>query len=175
MAVETRHVTDLSNTAPSLPAPNRPAGGKGALLTPCRTEVRILLTNQRTACVAPTCRQCPAPFQGLSIPTEDYYETSTAQSGSRPLFGGGNATRTAPLRTEPTRTLRWKCAIKLQNTLGHFELLGGAGALLSAGVQELMHCILFFSCTATSSWRFICCLTSVHTHLVLVPLVSCYY
>ena len=37
---------------------------------------------------------------------------SAAQSGSSPLFGGGNATRTAPLRTEPTRTLRWKRAIR---------------------------------------------------------------
>ena len=35
-----------------------------------------------------------------------------AQSGSHPLFGSGNATRTAPLRTEPTRTLQWKCAIR---------------------------------------------------------------
>ena len=39
---------------------------------------------------------------------------STAKYGSvrvTPTFGGGNAIRAAPLRTEPTRTLRWKHAI----------------------------------------------------------------
>ena len=50
---------------------------------------------------------------------------STAHRGSvrtTPTFGGGNANRAAPLHTEPTRTPRWKCAIKenallLQTTL----------------------------------------------------------
>ena len=52
-----------------------------------------------------------APFQGLSGPTEEYCETGAAQSGLRQLFGSGNLTRTAPLQTEPTRTLQWKCGI----------------------------------------------------------------
>ena len=38
---------------------------------------------------------------------------SAAQYGSvriTPTFGGENVTLAAPLQTEPTRTLRWKCA-----------------------------------------------------------------
>ena len=54
------------------------------------------------------------PFRRLSTPTEEYCETSTAQYGSirvTATFGGGNANRAAPLHTEWTRTLRWKCGI----------------------------------------------------------------
>ena len=50
------------------------------LLSPCCTEVPILSTNQRTACVAQTCRRCP--FRRLSTPMEEYCERSTAQCGS---------------------------------------------------------------------------------------------
>ena len=81
---------------------------------PRRTEVLILSTNQRMACVARTCWH---PFRGLSNPTEEYCEISTAQYGSiriPPTFGGFNATRAAPLHTEPTCTHRWKCAITYQ-------------------------------------------------------------
>ena len=57
----------------------------------------------------------PARFQALSTPTEEYCKTSTAHCGSvwvtltfwwwkRNLY---------PLRTETTRTLRWKCAIRV--------------------------------------------------------------
>ena len=52
----------------------------------------------------------PATLSGVSVP-----ETSIAQYGSVRItstFGGGNATRAAPLQTEPTRTLRWKCDIR---------------------------------------------------------------
>ena len=81
---------------------------------PRRTEVLILSTNQRMACVA---RTCWYPFRGLSNPTEEYCEISTAQYGSiriPPTFGGFNATRAAPLHTEPTCTHRWKCTITYQ-------------------------------------------------------------
>ena len=73
------------------------------LLSPCRTEVTILSTNQLTTREAQTCRD---PFRRLSTPTEEYCETSTAPCGSvrvTPAFGGGYATRVAPLQTEPTR------------------------------------------------------------------------
>ena len=58
------------------------------LESPCRTELTVLSTNQRTACVAQTCQH---PFTRLSIPTEEYCGTSTAQNGSvrigsRPLL-----------------------------------------------------------------------------------------
>ena len=33
-------------------------------------------------------------------------------------FGGGNATHAAPLQTEPTRTLRWKCASRYKHFHG---------------------------------------------------------
>ena len=59
-----------------------------------------------TVCVCyypPVTRKWPAPFQGLIPPTEESVWV-TAQSGSRPLFGSGNATRATPERTEPTRT-----------------------------------------------------------------------
>ena len=64
-----------------------------------------------TITLPPSCRQWLAPFQDLRTPTEEYCETSAAQSGSHPLFGSGNTTSNAPLRTELTRTLRWKCAL----------------------------------------------------------------
>ena len=51
----------------------------------------------------------------LSIPTEEYCETSMAKYVSvriTPTFGGGNSTCAALLQTVPTRALRWKCAIK---------------------------------------------------------------
>ena len=57
----------------------------------------ILSTNQRTVCVAQTCRH---PLRRLSTPTEEYSETSMAQYGSdwvTPTFGGGNATRASLL------------------------------------------------------------------------------
>ena len=50
-------------------------------------------------------------LSGSQYPNGGVLRESTAQSGSRPLFGSGNATRTAPLWTEPTRTLRWKRTI----------------------------------------------------------------
>ena len=80
-------------------------------LCPYRTEVTILSTNQRTECVARTCQH---PFKSLSASTEEYWETSTAQYDSvriTPTFGGGNANHVAPLHTELTCTLRWKCGI----------------------------------------------------------------
>ena len=87
------------------------------ILSPWSTEVPILSTNQRTACVAQTCRY---PFR-VSVPqrrsTARRVRLSAAQSGSRPLFCSGNATRSAPLRTEPTRTLRWKRAIIIKKML----------------------------------------------------------
>ena len=51
------------------------------------------------------------PARLISVLVSD---TSTAQCVSvriTPTFGGGNATRAAPLQTELTRTLRWKCVI----------------------------------------------------------------
>ena len=65
------------------------------------------------------------PFQGLSTLKGfgGVVRHSAAQSGSRPLFGSGNTTRTAPLRTEPTRTLRWKRAIC--DTSKQYKLLVG--------------------------------------------------
>ena len=84
------------------------------LLSPCRTEVQILSINQRTTCVAQTCQAVPGTLSGVSVPqrrsTTRRVQLSVAQSGSRPRFGSVNATRTAPMRTEPSRTLRWKCA-----------------------------------------------------------------
>ena len=86
-----------------------PAATMSVSYYPRRTDVPFLSTNQQTACVA---------REIASTPTEEYSERvrrSVAQSGSRPLSPGhtpsGNATRTAPLWTEPTRTLRWKRSI----------------------------------------------------------------
>ena len=81
------------------------------LLSPCRTEGTILSTTQRTACVA----QKAGTLSGSQYPNGvvAYCQTRAAQYGSvwvTPTFGGGNATHTAPLQTEPTSTLRWKCA-----------------------------------------------------------------
>ena len=56
---------------------------------------------QRTACVA----------REIAGTRTRRVWRSAAQSGSRPLFGSENVTRTAPLRTVPTRTLLWKRAI----------------------------------------------------------------
>ena len=77
------------------------------LIIPLSHGSAILSTNQRTACVAQTCRN---PFRHLSTQTEVYCETSMAQYGSvqvTPTFCGGNLICAAPLRTEPTR---WKRA-----------------------------------------------------------------
>ena len=61
--------------------------------------------DQRTAEFAGT-------LSGISVPQRRRRVwLSAAQSGSRPLFGGGNATRTAPLQTEPTHTLRCVCVL----------------------------------------------------------------
>ena len=46
-------------------------------LYPFRTELTILSTSQRTACVARICRH---PFRRLNTPTDEYGETSTARS-----------------------------------------------------------------------------------------------
>ena len=66
------------------------------LIIPLSHGSAILSTNQRTLCVARTCRR---PFRRLSTSTEEYSETRTAQYGSvqvMPTFGGGNAIRAAP-------------------------------------------------------------------------------
>ena len=81
------------------------------VVIPVPTEVTILSTYQRTACVA---RPCWHPFRCLSTPMEESCEMSTAHHGSvrtPPTFGGGNANRAAPLHTEPTRTHWWKHTI----------------------------------------------------------------
>ena len=52
----------------------------------------------------------PGPVQALSTPTEEYCETRMAQSGSRPLLAV--ETRQSAMQTEPTRSLRWVCAIR---------------------------------------------------------------
>ena len=82
-----------------------------SIIIPLPHGSAILLTYQQTACVARTCRH---PCRHLSTPTEEYCETSTAPYGSdriSPTCHIGNASRAAPLRTEPTRTLWWKRAI----------------------------------------------------------------
>ena len=140
------------------------------LLSPCHTEGTILLTNQRTVCVAQTCRH---PFKHLSTPTEEYCETSMAQYSSYrilPTFGGGNATHAAPLQTEPTRNLRWKSTISpdeqhevvmtelsLLTFTAHWRPLGPEYA-----IAELLYlqCNYYtvFSCRYTKSfrlWRFV--------------------
>ena len=71
------------------------------VLSPCRTEVTIPLTNQRTACVA---RMSRHPFMRLSTSKEEYCETSTAQCCSirtPPTFGCGNAPHLLAVRTVP--------------------------------------------------------------------------
>ena len=50
----------------------------------------------------------------LSIPMEEYCETSTAQSGSRPL--SALETQSVPHLCEPNRTLRWKRANRERET-----------------------------------------------------------
>ena len=62
---------------------------------------------------------------------------SAAQSGSHPLFGGGNATRTAPLQTEPTRTLQWKCAFSVTYGTQHCSgAVGGTGGVPHVGGDQ---------------------------------------
>ena len=76
------------------------------------TILSILSTNHRTVCVAQTCWH---PFRHISTPTKEYCEMSTAHHSSvrtPPTFGSGNMNCAAPLHTEPTRTRRWKRAIK---------------------------------------------------------------
>ena len=68
------------------------------VLSPCRTEVTILSTNQQTARVASSFRY---PFRPLGTPTEEYRKIGTAQLGPCPTFGGGNANISGPFRTVP--------------------------------------------------------------------------
>ena len=83
--------------------PERPRGYCVCLLlSPCRTGVTVLSTNQRTAYVARTCRH---PFRRLRAPTEECCKMSTAHRCSVPLpptFGSGNANRAAPLHAAPS-------------------------------------------------------------------------
>ena len=101
-----------------------PRGYCVCLLSLCRTEGTILTTSQRTACVAQTCRD---PFRHQYLDRSSTVETSVMQYGSvwvTPTFGGGNTTRAAPLQTEPTRTLHWKCTISF--IIFHGLLIGSS-------------------------------------------------
>ena len=71
---------------------------------PCGYCVCLLASPCRGACRS----NLPGTLSGVSVPqrrsTARRVRLSAAESGSRPIFSGGNVTRTAPLRTEPTRT-----------------------------------------------------------------------
>ena len=85
----------------------------------------------------------PGTLSGVSVPqrssTARRVRLNAAQSRSRPLFGSGIATCTEPLRTEPTRTLRWKCAIKeyTPGGLTSFQVGGGAHILEVVHVDDV--------------------------------------
>ena len=56
-----------------------------------------------------------AGFFQVSVPQRRSTEGPVQYSSVRVTltFGGGSATRAAPLQTEPTRTLQWKCAVSV--------------------------------------------------------------
>ena len=61
----------------------------------------------------------PAPFHASQYPNggvlwEEYGSERLSPDRITPSFSGGNVTRAAPLQTEPTHILQWKCAIRLQ-------------------------------------------------------------
>ena len=94
--------------------PENPCGYSVCLfvcvLSPCRTEVTILSTNQWTACVFGTLSDHLVPI-GAAQSGSDWL--SALILGPWLTFGGGNTSIRGPGRTEPSRNARGNKAVFL--------------------------------------------------------------